>query len=148
MMCSAIVHEELTAKPNCEFLHELAKTTPHENVRSKLLELIQAWSFALRKNPKHGALRIIYCPITTRRGRVRLVTLELALKLFVQLVMCDGKSILLDSHKQTIETARTQSTALLRNFYKSEEIFLDMFEHDYEALKSDVPRMAFSAETD
>ncbi|XP_018570091.1 protein CLEC16A homolog isoform X3 [Anoplophora glabripennis] len=63
--------------------------------------------------------------------RVRLVTLELALKLFVQLIMCDGKNILLESHRSTIETAKTQSTALLRNFYKSEEIFLDMFEHEY-----------------
>ncbi|KAL3272543.1 hypothetical protein HHI36_014016 [Cryptolaemus montrouzieri] len=63
--------------------------------------------------------------------RVRLVTLELALKLLVQLVMCDGKCILLDSHKLTIEAAKSQSTALLRNFYKSEEIFLDMFEHEY-----------------
>ncbi|XP_074039442.1 C-type lectin domain containing ema isoform X2 [Leptinotarsa decemlineata] len=63
--------------------------------------------------------------------RVRLVTLELSLKLFVQLVMCDGKNILLESHKLTIDTAKTQSTALLRNFYKSEEIFLDMFEHEY-----------------
>lgn len=63
--------------------------------------------------------------------RVRLVTLELALKLLVQLVMADGKSVLLESHKLTIESARTQSTALLRNFYKSEEIFLDMFEHEY-----------------
>ncbi|CAG9824726.1 unnamed protein product [Phaedon cochleariae] len=63
--------------------------------------------------------------------RVRLVTLELALKLFVQLAVCDGKNILLESHKSTIETAKTQSLALLRNFYKSEEIFLDMFEHEY-----------------
>ncbi|KAG5873996.1 hypothetical protein JTB14_015927 [Gonioctena quinquepunctata] len=63
--------------------------------------------------------------------RVRLVTLELSLKLFIQLVMCDGKNILLEMHKSTIETAKTQSTALLRNFYKSEEIFLDMFEHEY-----------------
>ncbi|KAJ8977756.1 hypothetical protein NQ317_001120 [Molorchus minor] len=63
--------------------------------------------------------------------KVRLVTLELTLKLLVQLVMCDGKSILTEAHKQTIESAKTQSTALLRNFYKSEEIFLDMFEHEY-----------------
>lgn len=62
--------------------------------------------------------------------RVRLVTLELSLKLFIQLAMCDGKNILLENHKQTIETAKTQSMALLRNFYKSEEIFLDMFEYE------------------
>ncbi|XP_072398306.1 protein CLEC16A homolog isoform X2 [Diabrotica undecimpunctata] len=63
--------------------------------------------------------------------RVRLVTLELALKLFIQLTVCDGKTVLSESHRNTIETARVQSMALLRNFYKSEEIFLDMFEHEY-----------------
>ncbi|XP_044760092.1 protein CLEC16A homolog isoform X2 [Coccinella septempunctata] len=63
--------------------------------------------------------------------RVRLVTLELALKFLSQLVMCDGKSILMESHKLTIDAAKSQSTASLRNFYKSEEIFLDMFEHEY-----------------
>lgn len=62
--------------------------------------------------------------------RVRLVTLELALKLLVQLVICDGKNIMNEVHKASIESARAQSTALLRNFYKSEEIFLDMFEHE------------------
>lgn len=62
--------------------------------------------------------------------RVRLVTLELAIKLLLQLVMCDGKSILNDVHKTAIEAAKNLSTALLRNFYKSEEIFLDMFEHE------------------
>lgn len=63
--------------------------------------------------------------------RVRLVTLELALKLLLQLVTCDGQNVMSDVHKTSIETARAQSTALLRNFYKSEEIFLDMFEHEY-----------------
>lgn len=62
--------------------------------------------------------------------RVRLVTLELSLKILLQLVMCDGKNILNDAHKASIEIAKNQSTALLRNFYKSEEIFLDMFEHE------------------
>lgn len=62
--------------------------------------------------------------------RVRLVTLELGLKLFLDIVMCDGKNILLDGHRTLIDAAKTQSTALLRNFYKSEEIFLDMFEHE------------------
>lgn len=62
--------------------------------------------------------------------KVRLVTLELALKLLLQMVMCDGKSIVNEAHKSSIEAAKGQSTALLRNFYKSEEIFLDMFEHE------------------
>lgn len=63
-------------------------------------------------------------------SRVRLVTLELALKIFVQMALGDGKNILLETHKSAVETAKTQSTALLRNFYKSEEIFLDMFEYE------------------
>ncbi|KAK5641324.1 hypothetical protein RI129_009871 [Pyrocoelia pectoralis] len=55
--CGNVIHEELTLKANCEMLHELAKTTQHENVRQKLLELIQTWTFAFRKNPKHSALK-------------------------------------------------------------------------------------------
>jgi len=58
------------------------------------------------------------------------VTLEISLKLLLQLVICDGKNILLEPHKQIIDSAKSQSMALLRNFYKSEEIFLDMFEHE------------------
>ncbi|KAL1494178.1 hypothetical protein ABEB36_009819 [Hypothenemus hampei] len=64
-------------------------------------------------------------------SRIRLVTLEITLKLLLQLVICDGKNILLESHKLVIDSAKSQSMALLRNFYKSEEIFLDMFEHEY-----------------
>lgn len=64
--------------------------------------------------------------------RVRLVTLELSLKLFLQLITSDGQIKLSDVHKAAIESARAQSTALVRNFYKSEEIFLDMFEHEYD----------------
>ncbi|XP_030755269.1 protein CLEC16A homolog isoform X2 [Sitophilus oryzae] len=63
--------------------------------------------------------------------RIRLVTLELTLKILLQLVICDGKNILSDAHQHSLETAKSQSMALLRNFYKSEEIFLDMFEHEY-----------------
>lgn len=55
--CGPVLHEELTTKANCEYIHELARTTTHENVRAKLLELIQAWTFAFRKNPKYGALK-------------------------------------------------------------------------------------------
>ncbi|XP_066153466.1 protein CLEC16A homolog isoform X2 [Euwallacea fornicatus] len=63
--------------------------------------------------------------------RIRLVTLEISLKLLLHLVICDGKNILLEPHRAVIETAKSQSMTLLRNFYKSEEIFLDMFEHDF-----------------
>ncbi|GLV34551.1 endosomal maturation defective [Carabus blaptoides fortunei] len=63
--------------------------------------------------------------------RVRLVTLELSLKLLLQLVLYQGKNNLSELHRAAMDVARAQSTALVRNFYKSEEIFLDMFEHEF-----------------
>lgn len=62
--------------------------------------------------------------------RVRLVTLELSIRLLMQLVMKNGQSYLHDAHLAAIEGAKEESTCLLRNFYKSEEIFLDMFEDE------------------
>lgn len=51
-------------------------------------------------------------------AKVRLVTLELATKLLVQLVMNENEHLLQDCHYAAIESAKEQSTALLRNFYK------------------------------
>ncbi|KAK9704184.1 VHS domain [Popillia japonica] len=55
--CGHTVSDELTTKAYCDMLHELAKTTKHDNVKQKLLELIQAWNYAFRKNPQHINLR-------------------------------------------------------------------------------------------
>ncbi|GLV34797.1 Hepatocyte growth factor regulated tyrosine kinase substrate [Carabus blaptoides fortunei] len=55
--CGSAVHDELTTKTNCEMLRELAKTSLHENVRQKVLELIQAWTFAFRKTTKYRSLK-------------------------------------------------------------------------------------------
>ena len=68
-------------------------------------------------------------------ARVRLVTLELTIKLLIQLVMSEGQSMLKDSHLAAIEAAKEQSTSLLKNFYKSEDIFLDMFEDEYSEIQ-------------
>nr|CAD7397490.1 unnamed protein product [Timema cristinae] len=67
-------------------------------------------------------------------SRIRLVTLELSIRLLTQLVMKNSQSFLHDCHLAAIEGAKEESTALLRNFYKSEEIFLDMFEDEYNEL--------------
>lgn len=40
-----------------EQLRELVKTTQHEQVRMKTLELIQAWAYAFRSNPKYHAVQ-------------------------------------------------------------------------------------------
>ncbi|XP_015596289.1 protein CLEC16A homolog isoform X1 [Cephus cinctus] len=68
-------------------------------------------------------------------AKVRLVTLELTIKLLTRLVMSEGRSLLHDTHLASIEAAKEQSTALLRNFYKSEDIFLDMFEDEYSEIQ-------------
>ena len=41
---------------------------------------------------------------------------------------------MLDEHFAAVENAREESVLILRNFYKSEEIFLDMFEDEYRAM--------------
>ncbi|KAK7789515.1 hypothetical protein R5R35_002837 [Gryllus longicercus] len=69
------------------------------------------------------------------KSRVRLVTLELSIRLLIQLVMKNGQSFLHDCHLAAIEGAKEESTCLLHNFYKSEEIFLDMFEDEYNEMK-------------
>ncbi|OXU16930.1 hypothetical protein TSAR_007570 [Trichomalopsis sarcophagae] len=68
-------------------------------------------------------------------AKVRLVTLELAIKLLIQLVVSDNESLLQGCHLAAVEAAKEQSTALLRNFYKSEDIFLDMFEDEYSEIQ-------------
>ncbi|XP_015596295.1 hepatocyte growth factor-regulated tyrosine kinase substrate isoform X2 [Cephus cinctus] len=55
--CGSLIHDEIGTKQYMEQLRELVKTTPHENVRLKLLELIQAWTFAFRNSPKYRAVQ-------------------------------------------------------------------------------------------
>ncbi|KAG7210477.1 hypothetical protein KM043_012001 [Ampulex compressa] len=68
-------------------------------------------------------------------AKVRLVTLELTIKLLSQLVISEGQNLLRDSHIAAIEAVKEQSTSLLKNFYKSEDIFLDMFEDEYSEIQ-------------
>lgn len=51
-------------------------------------------------------------------AKVRLITLELTIKLLTQLIMSEGQAILKDSHLAAIEAVKEQSTSLLKNFYK------------------------------
>lgn len=68
-------------------------------------------------------------------SKVRLATLEMSLLLLRQLATIDGESCLQDHHLAGLEQAKEESTLLLRNFYKSEEIFLDMFEDEFQEMK-------------
>ncbi|RUS88412.1 hypothetical protein EGW08_003808 [Elysia chlorotica] len=69
-------------------------------------------------------------------SKVRIATLEMSIKVLRQMVMKDGQSYLQDRHLACVENARECCTQLLRNFYKSEEIFLDMFEDEYREMKT------------
>jgi len=50
--------------------------------------------------------------------KVRLVTLELTIKLLTQLAVSKGQCLLCESYLVIIEAAKEQSTSLLKNFYK------------------------------
>lgn len=50
--CGSGIHEEVTSKAFCEMLRDLIKTTPHDNLKAKILELILGWAFAFRNSSK------------------------------------------------------------------------------------------------
>jgi growth factor-regulated tyrosine kinase substrate len=58
--CGQPVHEEICNKTNCEMFAQLVTSTPHENVRTKMLELIQTWAFAFRSSYKYRGIKVIY----------------------------------------------------------------------------------------
>lgn len=57
------------------------------------------------------------------------MTIDLTLKLLTQLLRANPSQIQ-DVHKTSLFQARTQSMTVLKNFYKSEDIFLDLFEDE------------------
>ncbi|ELU12250.1 hypothetical protein CAPTEDRAFT_114708 [Capitella teleta] len=69
-------------------------------------------------------------------SKVRLATLELTSMLLRTLVHqpSKGHCWLQDGHLAAIEGGREEGTLQLRSFYKSEEIFLDMFEDEHREL--------------
>ncbi|XP_045102121.1 protein CLEC16A homolog isoform X2 [Portunus trituberculatus] len=74
-------------------------------------------------------------------SKVRVATLEMAILVLKQLVGVGGPAgggggsrrhtYLRDNHLASLEGAKEEATLMLRNFYKSEEIFLDMFEDEW-----------------
>ncbi|EAT42579.1 AAEL005902-PA [Aedes aegypti] len=76
--------------------------------------------------------------------RIRLVTIDLTLKLLSQIIGIGTSNVnISDLHKQTIFSARNQSMTVLRNFYKSEDIFLDLFEDEYNEMVKSVLNVEF-----
>uniref|UniRef100_A0A2C9H6G9 Hepatocyte growth factor-regulated tyrosine kinase substrate n=1 Tax=Anopheles minimus TaxID=112268 RepID=A0A2C9H6G9_9DIPT len=55
--CGTPVHDEIANKANCELFQNLVNTTKHEEVRAKMLELIQAWAYAFRSTIKYRSIK-------------------------------------------------------------------------------------------
>lgn len=58
--CGAPVHEEVFTKENCEMFSSFLEQTPHENVRQKMLELVQTWAYAFRSSDKYQAIKVSF----------------------------------------------------------------------------------------
>ena len=74
---------------------------------------------------------------------MRLVTLEILIASLKMIVIRHEKSVLADEHFAAVEETREESVLILRNFYKSEEIFLDMFEDEYRQMTEKVLNFEF-----
>jgi growth factor-regulated tyrosine kinase substrate len=55
--CGNLIHDEVATKEFMEYMRELAKTTTHESVKEKVLELVQTWAHAFRKLPSYRAVQ-------------------------------------------------------------------------------------------
>lgn len=59
----------------------------------------------------------------------------MCIKLFCQIVKVENQIFeLSDAQHASVLTAQSQCMAVLRNFYKSEDIFLDLFEDEYKEM--------------
>uniref|UniRef100_A0A1A9V889 Hepatocyte growth factor-regulated tyrosine kinase substrate n=1 Tax=Glossina austeni TaxID=7395 RepID=A0A1A9V889_GLOAU len=55
--CGVPMHDEVFTKDNCKMFSQFLEQTNHENVRSKMLELIQTWAYAFRLSDKYQAIK-------------------------------------------------------------------------------------------
>ncbi|PNF23218.1 hypothetical protein B7P43_G02735, partial [Cryptotermes secundus] len=55
--CGNPIHDEIGTKQYMEQLRDLVKSTSHDDVKNKVLELIQAWAYAFRNSPKYRAVQ-------------------------------------------------------------------------------------------
>ena len=51
--CGSLVHGEIATKQFMEELRDLVKQTNDENIKKKVLEMIQHWGMAFRNSPKY-----------------------------------------------------------------------------------------------
>lgn len=84
--CGAPIHEEISNKFNCEAYQQLIQNTTHENVRTKMLELIQIWSNVLSQNHKYRGIKVNIAHSThSRFGEGLIIELVIAVNFFVRI---------------------------------------------------------------
>ncbi|XP_011189527.2 protein CLEC16A homolog [Zeugodacus cucurbitae] len=68
--------------------------------------------------------------------RIRLITIEIALQLLVTFTKpCTDDACITEAQRDALFSAHNQSMVVLRNFYKSEDIFLDLFEDEFNEMR-------------
>lgn len=76
--------------------------------------------------------------------RIRLITLELTLELLSTLAKSNsGEFCITESQKNTLLMAQCEAMEALKNFYVSEDIFLDLFENEYLEMQKSVLNIEF-----
>ena len=56
--CGSLVHGEIATKQFMEELRDLVKQTNDENIKKKVLEMIQHWGMAFRNSPKYRIVTV------------------------------------------------------------------------------------------
>lgn len=56
--CGAPMHDEVFTKENCTMLSQFLEQTTHDNVRAKMLELVQTWAYAFRNSERYQAIKV------------------------------------------------------------------------------------------
>lgn len=51
--CGSLVHDEIANTQFMEELREMVKNSTDENIKNKVLELLQTWGMAFRNSPKY-----------------------------------------------------------------------------------------------
>ncbi|XP_036329209.1 protein CLEC16A homolog isoform X2 [Rhagoletis pomonella] len=76
--------------------------------------------------------------------RIRLITIEIALQLLVTFTKpCTDDACITEAQQDALFLARNQSMVVLRNFYKSEDIFLDLFEDEFNEMRKAILNVEF-----
>ena len=56
--CGSLVHEEIATRTFMEELRDLLKQTNDDNIKQKILEMLQTWGMAFRNSPRYRIVTV------------------------------------------------------------------------------------------